>query len=280
VLHDKFIKESSFKSYKTVFHSTDSESLLTAYAALLSHTYGQEITRESLYYKHIQNPLGESVIVYATDKKGFLVAARSLWLVANDTGVAYQPCDTVTHKEHRGKGLFTHLTKLALSRLPMDSLVFNFPNNKSLPGYLKMGWSVHSNNSKRFSFALPINKKINRCISELLPENISDSYLDYLVWRYPANKYKFLTVKGNILISNGVNSGILVTNGKVKRYTGGISKGYRHGPKVVFEIFLCGFSVFIGSNSKTAFLENTGDSFKKLDSFVGKSDINIFMDTF
>ena len=40
-----------------------------------------------------------------------------------------------------GTGVFTRLTLAALEELKIDTdLVFNTPNGKSLPGYLKMGW--------------------------------------------------------------------------------------------------------------------------------------------
>ncbi len=56
---------------------------------------------------------------------------------------AVRAVDTATHPDHQGKGIFTKLTLGAIPDLDDDGvdLIFNTPNDKSRPGYLKMGWS-------------------------------------------------------------------------------------------------------------------------------------------
>jgi hypothetical protein len=54
---------------------------------------------------------------------------------------AVRAVDTATHPSYQGRGIFSKLTLEALDRLRTDTdLVFNTPNSKSMPGYLKMGW--------------------------------------------------------------------------------------------------------------------------------------------
>jgi hypothetical protein len=55
---------------------------------------------------------------------------------------AVRAVDTATDPEYQGRGIFTMLTLGALDELRADGveMVFNTPNDKSLPGYLKMGW--------------------------------------------------------------------------------------------------------------------------------------------
>jgi hypothetical protein len=49
--------------------------------------------------------------------------------------------DTATHPEYQGRGVFSRLTRAALDALDgRVDLVFNTPNGKSGPGYLKLGW--------------------------------------------------------------------------------------------------------------------------------------------
>lgn len=50
--------------------------------------------------------------------------------------------DTATLPSHQGKGIFSKLTMAAVDELTDAgvSAVFNTPNDKSRPGYLKMGW--------------------------------------------------------------------------------------------------------------------------------------------
>src|SRR5207247_2794774 len=71
------------------------------------------------------------------------VSAFMRWrFLAGDRVVtAVRAVDTATHPEYQGRGIFRKLTLEALDRLRGDvDLVFNTPNEKSLPGYLKMGW--------------------------------------------------------------------------------------------------------------------------------------------
>ncbi len=52
--------------------------------------------------------------------------------------------DTATDPDFQGAGIFRRLTLHALDALPALGVefVFNTPNDKSLPGYLKIGWKV------------------------------------------------------------------------------------------------------------------------------------------
>jgi hypothetical protein len=64
--------------------------------------------------------------------------------VAGDRTVeAVRAVDTATHPEFQGRGVFSRLTREAIEALREEAdLVFNTPNEKSLPGYLKLGWRV------------------------------------------------------------------------------------------------------------------------------------------
>ena len=55
---------------------------------------------------------------------------------------AVRAVDTATHPDYQGKGLFTAMTMHGLDVIEADGIdfVFNTPNDKSRPGYLKMGW--------------------------------------------------------------------------------------------------------------------------------------------
>jgi GNAT superfamily N-acetyltransferase len=55
---------------------------------------------------------------------------------------AVRAVDTATHPDWQGRGIFSRLTLGALDDLRDDGVdcVFNTPNDKSRPGYLKMGW--------------------------------------------------------------------------------------------------------------------------------------------
>jgi GNAT superfamily N-acetyltransferase len=99
---------------------------------------------EFFRWKHLENPFGASLLLLA-ESAGRIVGLRAFmrWRFrVNDRSVrAVRAVDTATHPDHRGAGIFSRLTEQALRELQGEAeLVFNTPNDKSLPGYLRMGW--------------------------------------------------------------------------------------------------------------------------------------------
>lgn len=96
-----------------------------------------------LLWKHRDNPFGASISLLAYDESENILGLRTFlqWKFKNDekTFGAYQPVDTATTPDARGKGVFSELTRVALN-MAGDSIIYNTPNANSFPGYLKMGW--------------------------------------------------------------------------------------------------------------------------------------------
>jgi GNAT superfamily N-acetyltransferase len=97
-------------------------------------------------WKHLANPFGRSLMLLG-EVDGRVVGVRAFlrWrFVAGDRTVeAVRAVDTATHPEFQGRGVFSRLTQEAIQALREEvDLVFNTPNERSLPGYLKLGWSV------------------------------------------------------------------------------------------------------------------------------------------
>lgn len=107
------------------------------------------IPRDRAYWewKHLHNPFGESPTLVA-EADGELVGLRTFmrweWRAAGRVVRAARAVDTATHPEWQGKGIFTRLTKTLVQRVTDEGvhLIFNTPNEKSRPGYLKMGWKA------------------------------------------------------------------------------------------------------------------------------------------
>jgi hypothetical protein len=103
-------------------------------------------TTEFLEWKHLQNPFGESPMWLAIDGErivGFRAFLRWEFTAGADRIVrAVRAVDTATDPDYQGRGIFTLVTQTAIGELPAlgIELIFNTPNEKSLPGYLKMGW--------------------------------------------------------------------------------------------------------------------------------------------
>ena len=99
-------------------------------------------------WKHDDNAFGESPSWVAEASDGMLVGLRVFlrWGFRDSLGHSVsgvRAVDTVTHPDWRGRGVFSALTLGALPDLADEGVafVFNTPNDKSRPGYLKMGWA-------------------------------------------------------------------------------------------------------------------------------------------
>jgi GNAT superfamily N-acetyltransferase len=100
---------------------------------------------EFFTWKHLDNPFGRSLLLVA-EHQGRLIGLRAFlrwrFLADGRTLAAVRAVDTATHPEFQGMGVFSRLTRAALEAMEGQvDLVFNTPNGKSGPGYLKLGWT-------------------------------------------------------------------------------------------------------------------------------------------
>jgi GNAT superfamily N-acetyltransferase len=108
---------------------------------------GGDLDARFASWKHLENPFGRSPMWVAADDErivGFRAFLQWRFRDADGTEVvALRAVDTATDPEYQGRSIFTRLTLGALDHLRHDGyrLIFNTPNHRSLPGYLKMGWS-------------------------------------------------------------------------------------------------------------------------------------------
>lgn len=117
---------------------------------LLTRTlgWGDDPRYEALFrWKHDDNPFGQSPMWVACDGDrivGLRVFMRWQFVRGGVTVRAVRAVDTATDPEYQGRGLFTALTLHGLEQLQAEGVdfVFNTPNDQSLPGYLKMGWTA------------------------------------------------------------------------------------------------------------------------------------------
>jgi len=99
---------------------------------------------EFFRWKHLESPFGPSLMLVA-EADGRLVGLRAFmrwrFQAGGETVRAARPVDTATHPQYQGMGIFTRLTRELLTVVDGQvDLVFNTPNAKSGPGYLKLGW--------------------------------------------------------------------------------------------------------------------------------------------
>ncbi|WP_051205228.1 GNAT family N-acetyltransferase [Salinimicrobium xinjiangense] len=119
-----------------------------------------ELSEEVWRYKHINNPFGKSIVLLAEENKkiiGVRALMRWQWQKEEKVFSALRAVDTATHPEHQGKGIFKKLTLQAVEIAKKEGVhfIFNTPNDKSRPGYLKMGWSEV--NKIKIGLKVPLN---------------------------------------------------------------------------------------------------------------------------
>lgn len=96
-------------------------------------------------WKHVLNPFGPSPCLVADvgdQIVGLRVFMRWRWRSGMTDHEAVRAVDTATHPDWRRQGIFSRLTRALLERCEREGVafVFNTPNSKSRPGYLKLGW--------------------------------------------------------------------------------------------------------------------------------------------
>ena len=172
-------------------------------------------------WKYNNNIFGQPIIVVAKANNNRIVGSRAFWpweLIYNGNRLkAFQPVDTVVHPDYRNMGLFRKMTNKALDETAQQNvdIIFNFPNEQSLSGYLKLGWhllgklewgvkilnpiKIIGSLKKRDQFypvELPeefrmTSEKCVGCTSHEYGENIlqTNKSEDFVQWRYADHPY-------------------------------------------------------------------------------------------
>ncbi len=101
--------------------------------------------REYWEWKHHANPFGHSPVLLAEadgELVGLRVFMRWEWSAGSQRLRAVRAVDTATHPAWQGQGIFSRLTRALVQQMTDEGVhfIFNTPNEKSRPGYLKMGW--------------------------------------------------------------------------------------------------------------------------------------------
>lgn len=128
------------------YQPADETAVVGLLEAALGHSDVSQKTSDYWRWKHVNSPFGESYAYLATADNDELAGLRAFmqwkFQLDNRTLYAVRAVDTSTHPDHQRKGIFKRLTLHALDEVEKDGvdLVFNTPNEKSMPGYLKMGW--------------------------------------------------------------------------------------------------------------------------------------------
>lgn len=122
---------------------------VTSILGLVKESLGEgNVPREERYWnwKHRENPFGVSPCLVA-EADGQVVGVRAFmrwsWRSNGSEIRAVRAVDTATHPEWRERGIFSQLTSALVTEMQEEgvSFIYNTPNERSRPGYLKMGWT-------------------------------------------------------------------------------------------------------------------------------------------
>lgn len=125
---------------------SDVDQVLDLMRVSLGETALLERTTELFEWKHIENPFGRSIALVAQEGDQ-IVGLRTFmrWELMTQSGdrlKCVRAVDTATHPDFQRRGIFRLLTEesVEIARDDGVAMIFNTPNTKSKPGYLKMGW--------------------------------------------------------------------------------------------------------------------------------------------
>jgi hypothetical protein len=214
------------------YQEGDEPAVLELLAASLGPGPTGERSPELFRWKHLRNPFGPSLMLVAREGDrviGLRAFMRWEFLVEGRTVRAVRAVDTATHPDHQGTGVFSRLTRAGVDALRGDvDLIFNTPNQRSGPGYLKLGWrpvgrmpvGIRVRRPLRFAAGLPSLRagaeapdagtppvdapppapaldRAGPLLEELRPDPrrfTTPRHLDYLRWRYAEAPFDYRAV--------------------------------------------------------------------------------------
>ena len=130
-------------------------------------------------WKHEQNPFGASYVLLA-EESNKLIGLRAFmqwqWRWNSKIYKAIRAVDTATDPDHQGKGIFKKLTlhQIGICKQEGVHFVFNTPNEKSKPGYLKMGWVEQGKLPLKFKILRPVSLIYSKLFKKDISQDVED----------------------------------------------------------------------------------------------------------
>ncbi len=116
---------------------------------LVKDCFGTDVSIDYFRWKYLENPAGKCIGFVAVQNKTNDVCAYygvipEIFSIDGVEKIIYQSCDTMTHSEHRRKGLFELLAVHCYNYVKQhhNFFIIGFGGTKSTPGLLKFGWQL------------------------------------------------------------------------------------------------------------------------------------------
>jgi hypothetical protein len=113
---------------------------------LMKDCFGMNVNINYFEWKFKNNPAGFVEGYYVRHQSGEIAAYYGVipeyYYVNGEKKIIYQSCDTMTHSNHRRKGLFQQLAIHCYKHLKDSQKLFviGFGGGQSTPGFIKFGW--------------------------------------------------------------------------------------------------------------------------------------------
>jgi hypothetical protein len=113
---------------------------------LMKNCFGASVNIEYFVWKYVNNPSGfvEGFIALSETNEiaAFYGVIPEVYIIEGKKTTIFQSCDTMTHSNHRRKGLFQKLALHCYEHLKNENKLFiiGFGGGQSTPGFLKFGW--------------------------------------------------------------------------------------------------------------------------------------------
>jgi GNAT superfamily N-acetyltransferase len=153
-------------------------------------------------WKHEDNHFGSSYGLYARDEAQTLAIGLRVLMrwqfrtIAGEALRAVRAVDTATHPAYQRLGIFSKLTRQAIDDLKNEGvdLIFNTPNARSLPGYLKMGWQIVA----KWPLYIRVLKPVRMLSRRIKPRPASQQIINFddffspgvMTWQAFVKRYK------------------------------------------------------------------------------------------
>jgi len=161
---------------------------------------------KALAHKYLNSEFLSKIALYFENNS--LIAMNGLIpmrVVSGTTSsIGWMSCDTATHPNYRGRGLFKQCVLALESTLKKSDLIFGFPNSNSQPGFKKLGWETN-NEIKLWMSPRSLLKSKKISVEEIAlldfphevgytPGIVKDKH--YLTWRYSPQRddYKIFRI--------------------------------------------------------------------------------------
>ena len=168
------MKQAESISLKVTWTNNLNKEEIKCFVDIQENVFKNGYSVEKFEKKYLDNIYGESLIILSY-LDNVCVGAMAFWRNDIERMKAYQPCEMAVLNDARGYGVFSQMNNEGLNYIEDDTLLYNFPNDNSLPFYKKIGWEIYSR--KRYKIFNPLinSKEVMKIDEEYLRWLLNDT---------------------------------------------------------------------------------------------------------